>query len=161
MTKNRKAFLDMIAYSEGTSTSIVTKNNGYDIIVTGRDGNPEIFTDYRTHPFMTRMPKEINSHGLYSTASGRYQFLKKGWLHYQLLLKLPDFGPESQDKWALQLLKECRALYRIDRGDFNGAILKCHHLWASLPGAGYNQYENKLDVLLAFYKASGGLTTST
>jgi len=156
MKKNRKAFLDMIAYSEGTSTSKATKNDGYDVLVTGIDGIPEIFTNYKTHPFMTRMPKQINSHGLYSTASGRYQFLKKNWLHYQLLLNLPDFGPESQDRWAIQLLKECGALYRIDRGNFNGAILKCHYLWASLPGAGYDQHENKYSALLAVYKESGG-----
>ena len=45
-----KAFLDLIAYSEGTSTSSVTKNDGYDVIVTGVDG-PSIFTDYSDHPF--------------------------------------------------------------------------------------------------------------
>jgi muramidase (phage lysozyme) len=161
MTKNQKAFLDMIAYSEGTSTSKATRNNGYDVIVTGVNGKPEIFTDYSTHPFMKRLPKEINLHGLHSTASGRYQFLKKDWLHYQILLKLFDFGPKYQDKWALHLLRECGALPKIDKGDFETAILKCSHLWASLPGANYQQHENKLDVLLAFYKASGGLTTST
>lgn len=49
--QNRKAFGDLLAYSEGTSTSPATRNNGYDVIVTGIDGKPEIFTDYSDHPF--------------------------------------------------------------------------------------------------------------
>jgi len=36
------------------------------------------------------------------------------------------------------------------------AIQKCNHIWASLPGAGYGQRENKLDDLLAVYKQEGG-----
>jgi len=44
ITKNQKAFLDVVATSEGTCTSPATKNNGYDVIVTGVDGKPEVFT---------------------------------------------------------------------------------------------------------------------
>ena len=65
MNTNRRAFLDMLAYSEGTSTSPATKDRGYDVIVTGIDGKPEIFTDYRdrkstrlnsSHLKLSRMP---------------------------------------------------------------------------------------------------------
>lgn len=45
---NIAAFLDMLVFSEGTATH----NNGYDAIVTGIDDRPEIFTDYRDHPFL-------------------------------------------------------------------------------------------------------------
>ncbi|EMD7474688.1 hypothetical protein VSU40_000628 [Salmonella enterica] len=41
----------MLAYSEGTANHPLTKNCGYDVIVTGLDGSPEIFTDYSDHPF--------------------------------------------------------------------------------------------------------------
>ncbi|EDS3867797.1 glycoside hydrolase family 104 protein, partial [Salmonella enterica subsp. enterica] len=44
--QNIAAFLDMLAYSEGTANHPLTKNRGYDVIVTGLDGRPEIFTDY-------------------------------------------------------------------------------------------------------------------
>ena len=49
MDKKLKAFFDLIAFSEGTSTSPYTKNDGYDIIVDGLN-SPHIFEDYRGHP---------------------------------------------------------------------------------------------------------------
>ncbi|CAI2037506.1 Phage lysozyme [Serratia fonticola] len=156
-SKNLQAFLDMIAWSEGTSTSPATKNNGYDVIVTGADKKPEIFTDYSDHPFNKGRPsKVINSKGLTSNASGRYQNMLRDWGHYRNLLKLPDFGPESQDRWAIQLIKERRALPDIEAGRILLAISKCRNIWASFPGAGYGQPEHKLERLLAQYKAAGG-----
>src|SRR3972149_2847058 len=138
MNANRKAFLDMLAVSEGTSTSPATLNNGYDVIVTGVDGVPEVFTDYSDHPFNNGRPsKVINSHGLTSNASGRYQFMLRDWHHYRDQLKLPDFSPDSQDLWALQLIRERSALPLIDLGEFAAAVARVSNLWASLPGAGY------------------------
>jgi muramidase (phage lysozyme) len=157
MTPNQQAFLDMLAASEGTSTSPDTKNNGYDVIVTGIDKKPEIFADYSDHPFASgRKSKTINKNGLTSNASGRYQFMLRDWAHYRSLLGLPDFGPEAQDKWALQLIKERRALVDIEAGRFADAVSKCRNIWASLPGAGYGQHENSIDKLQAAYIAAGG-----
>ena len=154
---NRDAFLAMLAVSEGTSTSPATKNAGYDVIVTGIDGVPEVFTDYSTHPFARgRPPKLINAHGLRSTASGFAQFMLHDFRYYTLLLNLPDFGPESQRKWALQLIRETGALPLIDAGDIAGAIGKVAHLWASLPGAGYGQPERAMGKLQSAYLAAGG-----
>lgn len=155
---NRNAFLDMLSISEGTSTSPETKNNGYDVIVTGIDGKPEVFTDYSTHPFAHGRPsKVINSKGLTSNASGRYQFMLKDWAHYRNLLKLPDFGTASQDSWALQLIRERGALQLIDAGKFAAAVQRCSNLWASLPGANYpGQRMNQLSALQAAYMTSGG-----
>ena len=31
----------------------------------------------------------------------------------------------------------------IDRGDIRQAIDRCSNIWASLPGAGYGQFEHK------------------
>lgn len=158
MTPNQRAFLDMLAVSEGTSTSPATKNNGYDVIVTGIDKKPEIFTDYSNHPFATgRKSKVINSRGLTSNASGRYQFMLRDWAHYRAQLSLPDFGPASQDKWALQLIRERRALPLIELGRFAEAVDCCKNIWASLPGAGYGQRENKLADLQAAYTKAGGV----
>ena len=158
---NISAFLSMIAASEGTSTSPATKNNGYDVIVTGIDGKPEIFTDYSTHPFaMGRAPKVINKSGLQSTASGRYQFLLHDWEHYRELLNLPDFGPASQDAWALKLIQEAKGEAFIESGDIYHAIQKCAHLWASLPGAGYSQHENQYSDLQDAYLAAGGILST-
>ena len=35
----------------------------------------------------------------------------------------------------------------IDRGDIRQAIDRCSNIWASLPGAGYGQFEHKADGL--------------
>lgn len=154
---NVVAFLDMLAWSEGTSTSPATNDHGYDVIVTGADRVPEIFTDYSVHPFSRgRKSKAINSKGLTSNASGRYQFMLKDYAHYRALLKLPDFGPVSQDLWAIQLIRERRALPLIQAGQIEEAIGRVRNIWASLPGAGYGQPEHALSKLLVAYRKAGG-----
>ena len=148
---NRTAFLAMIGVSEGTSTSPVTRNHGYDVIV----GAPEVFTDYSDHPFMHRAPKVVNAH-LSSTASGRYQIMLHDWPHYKALLGLPDFSPDSQDKYALQLIRERSALPLIDGGQLAAAVQRCSNLWASFAGAGYGQQERTIEFLRNAYLAAGG-----
>ena len=68
---------------------------------------------------------------------------------------LKDFSPKSQDAVALQQIKERGALPMIDRGDIRQAIDRCSNIWASLPGAGYGQFEHKADSLIANSKAGG------
>lgn len=91
-----------------------------------------------------------------STAAGRYQILERYFDAYRVQLNLPDFGPASQDAIAVQLIRECRALADIEAGRFDAAIRKCASRWASLPGAGYQQHENRLDDLRTAYVAAGG-----
>ena len=43
----------------------------------------------------------------------------------------------------------------IDRGDIRQAIDRCSNIWASLPGAGYGQFEHKVDSLIAKSQRSG------
>jgi muramidase (phage lysozyme) len=160
-TVNLQAFFYMLAVSEGTENHPLTKNHGYDVIVYGNDGKPEVFTDFSNHPFANGRPgKVFNSKGERSTASGRYQFLLKYWEHYKAQLSLPDFSPASQDKWALQLIKECKALDDIYAGRIEEAITKCRSRWASLPGAGYGQHENSMAKLVTAYKSAGGLVSA-
>ena len=144
----RKAFLDMLAWSEGTDNGRqTTKNHGYDVIVGG-----SLFTSYVDHPrkLVTLNPK------LKSTAAGRYQLLARYWDAYRKQLGLNDFSPTNQDAVALQQIKERGALPLIDRGDIRQAIDRCSNIWASLPGAGYGQFEHKADALIAKFKAAGG-----
>ena len=157
ISTNLAAFLAMIKFSEGTSTSPATKMDGYDVIVTGIDRVPEIFTDFSNHPFDSgRKSKVINSKGLTSNASGAYQFMKKDWRYYRALLKLPDFSPKSQDIWAIQLIRERGALPDIEAGRFVMAVRKCRNIWASLPGAGYGQPEHRIEKLVQAYADAGG-----
>jgi muramidase (phage lysozyme) len=148
----------MIGWSEGTRTSQLTKCDGYDVIVTGVDGKPEVFTDWRAHPFAgAREPKVINSTGLRSTASGRYQHLYRYWVLYARMLGLTDFSPAAQDAVAIQQIRERGALPLIDAGDVGLAVTRCSNLWASFPGLGYpGQPQHQLDRLIVAYTAAGG-----
>lgn len=156
--RNVAAFLDMLAWSELGADYLKRSDDGYNVIVTGTDGKLELFTDYGNHPFAGgRKSKAINSKGLTSNASGRYQQMLKDWPHYKALLKLPDFSPISQDLLALQHIREGRALDDVKAGRIAQAVSKCRNIWASLPGAGYNQREHRIEDLLAQYVAAGGV----
>ncbi|TBW02716.1 lysozyme [Azotobacter chroococcum] len=147
---NACAFLDMIAWSEGTDNGRQpTRNHGYDVLVGG-----ELFDGYADHPRrLVRLPRLRIS----STAAGRYQLLSRYWDHYRRQLRLDDFGPISQDRVALQQIREQRALGDIQAGRIEAAIAKCRNIWASLPGAGYGQHEHAADDLIAQYIAAGGV----
>ena len=145
MDANRQAFLDMISRSEGTFGK---GDNGYNVLVGGC-----LFHSYADHP---RKLIQFNSK-IKSTAAGRYQILSRNFDYYKKELNLTDFSPAAQDAIAIQLIKECKALADIDAGRINLAIKKCAHIWASLPGAGYGQHENKLEFLLAAYTKAGGM----
>ncbi|EDH0693720.1 glycoside hydrolase family protein [Salmonella enterica] len=156
--QNIAAFLDMLAYSEGTANHPLTKNRGYDVIVTGLDGRPEIFTDYSDHPFAHGRPAKVfNRRGEKSTASGRYQQLYMFWPHYKKQLALPDFSPLSQDKLAIQLIRERGAIDDIRAGRIERAVSRCRNIWASLPGAGYDQREHSLEKLVTVWCTAGGV----
>jgi muramidase (phage lysozyme) len=156
--QNVLAFLDVLAWSELGADYLRRSDDGYNVIVTGTDGVLEMFYDYSTHPFANgRKSKVFSRSGQTSNASGRYQFMLKDYAHYRDQLKLPDFGPASQDRWAIQLIKERKALDDIKAGRIESAIQKCRNIWASLPGAGYGQREHKLEDLLAVYVAAGGV----
>ncbi|QHJ81491.1 MAG: hypothetical protein [Bacteriophage sp.] len=153
MSTNLKAYLGMLAVSEGTSTSKYTKNSGYDVIVNGIDGEPKTFTDYSKHP---NVLVTVNSKGLKSTAAGRYQVLYKYWDHYRKQLNLKGFYPSDQDAIAIQLIKECGAMADIEAGRIEVGITKCRSRWASLPGAGYGQFEHSMSNLVSQFKKLGG-----
>lgn len=147
--ENVRAFINMIAWSEGTDNGKQpTRDHGYDVLVGGK-----LFDDYADHP---RSLIYLESIKTWSTAAGRYQLLARYFDAYRKTLRLHDFSPISQDLIALQQIKERKALPLIQRGDIAGAIAKVSNIWASLPGAGYNQHEHKLQNLLAAYTARGG-----
>lgn len=150
MDPKLKAFLDLVAWSEGTSTSPITQNNGYDVIVTGVNG-PSIFTDYTDHPFAHGGAVTVRP-GLISTAAGRYQLLARYWNVYKAQLHLPDYSPASQDAVAIQQMRERGAVSLVESGDVQGAIEACSNIWASLPGNSYGQGGHSMEALLGQYQ---------
>ena len=154
MTKNQKAFLDMIAWSEIGPALLATSDNGYNVIVGSTPEHPDLFTSYADHP---RKLVKLNAR-LWSTAAGRYQLIERYFDDYKRILHLPDFSPASQDAIALQQIRESRTLDAIEAGDLETAIQRCAHIWASLPGNTYQQHVNPIDNLkMAFQQAGGSL----
>lgn len=143
---NRKAFLDMIAYSEGTSGP-----DGYRTMFGG--GLMDSLADHpaRFFDFTDKAGRKLKT-----SAAGRYQFLLRTWREIAAKLNLTDFGPDNQDAAALELIRQRGALKDIDAGRISEAIRKCAPVWASLPGAGYAQPERPLKNLLASYSNAGG-----
>ena len=132
MNPYRRAFLDTLAYAEGTANY---PNTGYNTMFTGKQ-----FSGYKDHP------RKLQSSGRYtSDAAGRYQFLSTTWDG----LGLADFSPANQDKGALKLLAP-HVLQAIDKGDFATAFHGARKTWASLPGAGYGQPEKKMKTLVGY-----------
>ena len=142
---NLNAFLDMLALSEGTKGN---GDDGYNVVVGG-----SLFDGYDEHPgIRVWLPK----YQIYSTAAGRYQILQKYAKAYISSLKLKDFGPESQDAIAIKMIKEQKAFDDVIAGRISQAINKCNNIWASLPGAGYKQHEQKESYLISKYRIFGG-----
>lgn len=147
-TINENAFLGMIAYAEGTAAP--RGHEYWTLFGGGRMASladhPAIFFDF------------TNGKGqkLKTSAAGRYQFLLRTWRDLANKLNLPDFGPESQDRAALELIRQRGALKDVQAGRISEAIRKVAPIWASLPGAGYSQPERALPKLLASYTAAGG-----
>ncbi|SDS04204.1 Muramidase (phage lambda lysozyme) [Halopseudomonas litoralis] len=141
---NVLAFLDMLAWSEGTST-IKNSDDGYNVIVGGK-----LFKDYSDHP---RVYVKLPRYGITSSAAGRYQFLARTW---DAIVRNYGFRgrfiPEAQDLAAIKLLMECGAYRLIRQGRIEDAVAKAAPVWASLPGAGYGQREHKLAQLLEIYE---------
>ena len=135
----------MLAWSEGTDNGRQkTRNHGYDVIVGG-----ELFTDYSDH-LRKRHAKPKTQINRRRTLPASFPLV--GCLRSSLAWKT---SLRSQDAVALQQIKERGALPMIDRGDIRQAIDRCSNIWASLPGAGYGQFEHKADSLIAKFKAGG------
>lgn len=148
VTPQRRAFLDAIAFCEGTDNGRQqTRNRGYDVVVGG-----SLFSDYRKHP--DRLVK-LNPK-LSSTAAGRYQLLSRYYDTYRVQLGLTDFGQASQDQIALQQISERGALRDIDNGLISEAVKKCNKTWASLPGSPYGQHTYSMEVFIDKFRKAGG-----
>lgn len=149
ISKNLNAFLDLIAFSEGVKG---VGDDGYNIIV-GFSQFPNTMRGYLDHP---RTLVTLNNKGLKSTAAGRYQILARYFDSYRKLLKFNDFSPESQDRIAIKMIEEQKALPLIESGDVIQAIAKCSNIWASFPGNGYGQKQNEIGILVKKFVEFGG-----
>jgi muramidase (phage lysozyme) len=109
---NIKAMLDLIAWAEGAD---------YNVSYTGQK-----FTDFADHPRAL-----YTANGISSDAAGRYQFLSPTWDGLKSKLRLKDFSPQSQDRAAIELMKQCHGYGYAVRGDVAGFADRCWSQWAS------------------------------
>lgn len=153
MTPHRRAWLDLIAWAEGTYDQ---PNNGYGTYFGFRQ-----FKNFKDHPDLTG---EVEYQGR-SNASGRYQFMARDpatWEETKAKLGLPDFSPASQDKAAIYRTEFRGALGDVDRGDIPAALDKASYEWASFPpyrypGQGTKTTQQCVDFFkqrLAFYQGN-------
>jgi muramidase (phage lysozyme) len=143
---NRKAFLSMIAFSEGTYN--IGKCSGYSALFGGG-----AFSSFADHPRQEFYIKRLN---IFTSAAGRYQIEKGMFDAYKRLLDLPDFTPQSQDAIAIQMIKEKGALPDIDAGRIPLAIAKCASIWASFPSSKAGQPAKTMAELLGAFTGNGG-----
>ncbi len=122
-----RKYLDVIAMAEGVK-------HGYNTIF----GN-ERFGNLNTHPNVRKQFKQTDGKVNYTTAAGRYQFLKPTWDGVSRQYGLKDFSPQSQDIAAIGLLIQNGALPHILKGDYQTATQKSGRTWASLPSSPYAQ----------------------
>ncbi|KIP18021.1 phage lysozyme family protein [Burkholderia sp. MSHR3999] len=147
--QNIIAFLDMIAASEIGPALLAASDDGYNVLVGSTPAKPLLFSSYASHP-------DVYNAQFNSTAAGRYQELNRYALAYMKSLHLPDFGPVSQDRIAIQQIRERSAIPLIVSGNITAAISACSNIWASLPGNGYGQHQNDVSMLVASFQQAGG-----
>ena len=135
INNQRKAFLDMLAWSEGTD-----------------NGRPKT----RNHMVMTSLQAEIllitpitlaKHHAKPKTQINRRRTLPASFplVDHRKQLGLKDFSPKIETYNAV--IKGAWRYPMIDRGDIRQAIDRYSNIWASLPGAGYGQFEHKVSLV--------------
>ena len=138
INNQRKAFLDMLAWSEGMDNGRQkTRNHGYDVIVVRR-----AFRRYSRSPSQTCHAKPKTQ----PQAPDATSFFPVGGMPTAVW---PErLLSESQDAVALQQIKERGALTAIDRGDIRQAPTVAA-ISGSLAGRWLCCSEHKADSLIA------------
>lgn len=133
-------FLDVLARGEGTAE---LGDNGYNVAFGGGT-----FNNYDAHPRQLHTFRQTDGTTNQTTAAGRYQILAKTEQGLARQLGTKDFTPETQDKMAIELIRQNGALDNVLTGDYAGAINKLGKVWASLPSSPYAQPKRTMSELI-------------
>lgn len=157
---NVRAFLTMIARAEGTHGQPDPYRVCYAYAHTVKSfaDHPAVTGEWRGKTLTNQQCAGAGlGPGCVSTAAGRYQLIKGTWLACKRALGLTDFGPESQDRAAVYLIKQRGALDAVRAGRIEEAMALCRREWASFPNAGYaGQGTRSAGTMLAWYEQAGG-----
>lgn len=129
---NTQRYLRMLQQAEGTYK--------------GAEGNPYAtafgggaIADLSQHPKQLHSFTQTDGKANKTSAAGAYQFLGSTWDDVAGKLALPDFGQQSQDLAALELMRRNGSLPDVLAGKFDQAVKKDGRTWASLPSSPYAQ----------------------
>lgn len=92
--------------------------------------------------------REKNGKANTSTASGAYQFMPNTWGGLVKQYGFKDFSRYNQDLGAIALLAEKGSIKDILDGNIYAGLHKARKVWASFPGAGYNQKERTPEFMM-------------
>lgn len=152
---NVKKFLDLLAYTEGT-----TGNGYYTAFGGGR------LAHLNDHPRYSKKFKQTDGKTNTTSAAGRYQFLRRTWDGLAKKYGFRDFGAENQDLGAIALLIQNGAMPHILKGNWGQAVAKSGGTWASLPSSPHPQPTKSWKKVQAFLggkiaipQANGGRTS--
>ncbi len=148
-SQNLRAFLRVVREGESSQDDDVA----YRMLVGG--GTFDSFAD---HPRQRIYIQRLN---LWSTAAGAYQALAGTWDDFVRACGPHDFGPYSQDCFAVWCVYRRGALDDVLRGNIAEAIERCKLEWASLPGDAYGQGGITMQRALAVWQRYGGTTYTT
>ena len=156
---NINAFLVMLQQAEGTSRASDPYRvcYGYKHTIQNFSGHPANTGEWAGEVLSDRMCSLAGfGPGCRSTAAGAYQIIKGTWNNLASKLSLPDFGPDSQDAAAIELIRRRGALEDVKAGRVASAINKCRNEWASLPGNYAAQGQRQQSDLIGWYTNNGG-----
>lgn len=148
ISPNARRWLNTIAFAEGTWGSSGPR---YDITF-----------GYKPIKDLSRHPNQVVKSGGYaSAAAGAYQIMPSTWASVQKQKGLADFGPLSQDRAALELLR--RRGIDPDRDPITPqTVAKAAGEWASLPNlqgkSAYGQPVKSFETLKRFAEQRGAQT---
>lgn len=128
---NIRKFLNFLSAAEGAS---------YNTIVGGGS-----FNDFTKHPRVVGLRTKEGP----STAAGAYQITSTTYDSVAPKLGITDFSQESQDKIAIELIRQKGALQDVAQGNWEAAINKLGGTWASLPSSPYSQPKKTMEWSLA------------
>lgn len=130
--ENTQRYLRMLQQAEGTYKGA----NGDPYRVAFGGGTID---DLSQHPRKLHNFTQTDGKRNKTSAAGAYQFLGSTWDDVAGKLGLPDFGPQSQDLAALELMRRNGSLQDVLAGNFDKAVQKDGRTWASLPSSPYAQ----------------------
>jgi muramidase (phage lysozyme) len=145
ISPNARRWLNTIAFAEGTWG--------------GSGPRYDVTFGYTPIKDLSRHPDRVVHGGKYSSAAaGAYQFMPTTWARAQKALGLKDFGPQSQDLAALQLLR-WRGVDPDKDPITRENVAKVAGEWASLPTiegrSAYGQPVKSFEALQKFAESQG------